>query len=119
MSRQFATLECLAVPSPALCSIRVRYSDVPRTFTSTDFGAGGTDCHLVHAQPAPNRRSMEIHFTGCQSMLVDLQRALDVHHIETEGYLLCSFAGEFRQAGLVEGMIDEFLDLLQDQPQGH
>ena len=53
---------------------------------------------------------MEVHFTGCQHMLKDFLRVLDVHDIEGENDLLSPFSGEFRQAGLFVGITREFLD---------
>lgn len=110
MSLQFATVECSAHPSSTACLIRVRYADVPGTFTRIDFAAGGPDCHLVQIQPTPDRRRMEVHFTGCRHMLADLLRVLDVRDIEGENDLLSPFCGEYRQAGLYVGMIRELLD---------
>ncbi len=53
---------------------------------------------------------MEVHFTGCQNMLVDLGRVLDVHDIKGENNLLSPWAGEYRQVGLLVGIIREVLD---------
>ena len=53
---------------------------------------------------------MEVHFTGCQPMLKDFLRVLDVHDIEGENNLLSPFSCEYRQAGLFVGIIREFLD---------
>lgn len=104
------TVECVSFPSPAACPIRLRYSDVPGTFTSVDFAAGCPDCHLVQIQPTRDRTSMEVHFTGCPSMLVDLRQAFDLQDIEAENHLLCPLAGEYRRAGLLVGIVHECLD---------
>jgi len=90
--------------------IRVRYADAPGTFSRVDFAAGCPDCHLVQIQPTQDRKRMEVHFTGCPPMLSDLLRVLDVRNIEAENDLLHAFCGEYRQAGLVAGVIREHLE---------
>lgn len=92
------------------CEIRVRYADIPGTFTRIDFAAGGVDCHLVHIQPTRDHRGMEVHFTACQPMVRDFLRVLDVHDVEAENDLLSPFSCEYRQAGLFVGISHAFLD---------
>ncbi len=102
-------VECKVFPTSVACPIRVRYADVPGTFTRIDFAAGGPDCHLVQIQPTQDGKKMEVHFTGCPHMLADLLNALGVRDIEAEHDLLHPFCGEHRQAGLVVGTIGEHL----------
>jgi hypothetical protein len=110
MSRQSATVECPTHSSSETCPIRVRYADVPGTFTRVDITAGGFDCHLVQIQPTQDYSGMEVHFTGCQPMLNDFLRVLGVHDIKDESDLLSPFSGEYRQAGLFVGIAPAFLD---------
>lgn len=110
MPHLFRTIACRTYRSVIACPIRVRYSDVVGTFTRVDFAAGGADCHLVHIQPAQDGASMEVHFTGCHSMLADLGRVFEVHDITGENNLLSPWAGEYRQVGLFVGIIREVLD---------
>jgi hypothetical protein len=110
MTRQSATVECPTHPGSETCPIRVRYADAPGTFTRVDFTAGGFDCHLVQIQPTQDYSRMEVHFTGCQPMLNNFLRVLDIHDIKDESDLLSPFSGEYRQAGLFVGIAPAFLD---------
>lgn len=105
-----ATVECATYRGSLADPIRVRYSSLPEAFGPADFAAGAVDCHLVHIHPAADRTGLVIHFTGCRKMLSDLARAFDLQEVRAEHELVCPWAGEYRQAGLLIGTVAEMLD---------